>query len=117
MTFNLNEPQLKAVLSVVRRAREQGIHSVEWTIGSCGLPWWNRALNSLMMTLGADQQPFKGTRRVVVSQVLTEALQLMAPDPKCNVCGGDNLQADPAGYYWHAERWDGAPLLCLDCTP
>jgi hypothetical protein len=36
-----------------------------------------------------------------------------APKPTCRLCGSDQLVEDPAGYYWHAERFDGAPLCCL----
>ncbi len=32
----------------------------------------------------------------------------------CRVCGSTNLMPDPAGYYGHAEREDGAPLMCMD---
>jgi hypothetical protein len=42
-------------------------------------------------------------------------LSQYAPPPKCKRCGGDRLDADPAGYYEDAHRWDGAPLMCLDC--
>lgn len=38
-----------------------------------------------------------------------------APPPRCKRCDSANLFPDQAGYYRDAERWDGAPYLCLDC--
>ena len=38
-----------------------------------------------------------------------------APEPVCRTCGGTNLAADAAAYYTDAKRFDGAPLMCLDC--
>lgn len=35
-------------------------------------------------------------------------------NPKCRVCGSENLQPDPGGYYRDAEDRYGAPLLCTD---
>ena len=36
-----------------------------------------------------------------------------APQPTCKNCGGTDLFPDQAGYYRDAERWDGAPLVCV----
>ena len=36
------------------------------------------------------------------------------PAPRCKWCGSENLFPDHAGYYYDAEREDGAPLFCLD---
>ena len=33
---------------------------------------------------------------------------------KCKICGSPRLTPDPADYYGHAHREDGAPLMCLD---
>jgi hypothetical protein len=44
---------------------------------------------------------------------LAVKLSEYAPKPTCKHCGGHYLEADPAGYYYDAERWDGAPLMCV----
>ena len=41
------------------------------------------------------------------------AIAEYAPKPTCRICGSTDLVPDPAGYYYHARRWDGAPLCCL----
>jgi hypothetical protein len=81
------------------------------------LSWWKRWINSWKLW---DQPPFidpvnwsKIEQRSCDSRV-AEILERMTPPPVCRKCGSKNLAADPSGYYWHAERWDGAPLLCLD---
>ena len=47
---------------------------------------------------------------------IAQRLSQYAPAPTCQSCDGSELIEDPAGYYWHAERWDGAPLLCSKCA-
>lgn len=113
-----------AVLTVLRRS-QSGFAKVtgEWSCGT-GLILYKRVLNWLMVKLGADQNPFIDPRNwskcevLPLSAVVNESLVInvmkeIAPIPVCKVCGSTTtLVPDPAGYYCHAERYDGAPLLC-----
>lgn len=97
-----------------------------WALEFCNagpswLPRWKRWVNRILKYLG---MPFHdgGNERWTKTRHLTEMereavwsfLATIVPEPKCRVCGGINLDADPAGYYCHAEDFRGAPLLCLD---
>ncbi len=90
-----------------------------------GLSRWQRFVNWVAKLLGGDQPPFidpKNFRRVedrplshyADPALIDEALRELAPIPKCRICGAgpEHLAPDPAGYYCHAKRYDGAPLLC-----
>jgi hypothetical protein len=85
---------------------------------SCiNLSWWKRWVNSWRLW---DQPPFidldnwSKTEQMPCDPRVKDILKAITPQPVCRKCGSKNLDADPSGYYWHAERWDGAPLLCLD---
>lgn len=81
------------------------------------LPRWKRWVNSWPIW---DQPPFIDPAnnadlvRMDADTKITAILHKITPPPRCRRCGGTNLAADPAGYYWDAKRYDGAPLLCLD---
>lgn len=88
------------------------------------IPRWKRVFNTVAEGLGADKQPFTDPGNFTETKVhplslgeqaeLAYFMQELAGTPACKVCGSTNLSPDPAGYYEHAERWDGAPFLCLD---
>jgi hypothetical protein len=128
MNVELNDDQRKIAMRALQKARQQGFALVEDRMSiSTALFWWQRLLNFSMKCLGAQREPFKDAynfRDITVQPVeevaclkgLDGVLDLLTPEPVCSTCGGKHLAADPAGYYWDAEDWRGAPLLCLDCT-
>lgn len=113
-----------AALLVLQKAHTHGIGS--WSGCSSvrtALPWWKRFVNRLPIW---DQPPFidrlnhwevdiKPISTFVEVSDVEEFMKTLAPEPACRKCGSKHLAPDPSGYYWDAVRWDGAPLLCLDC--
>jgi hypothetical protein len=113
----------KAVLAVLRQSEGGFAQPIgRWSVHT-GLPRWKRFLNWLALKLGADQKPFtdplnfgkwdmRPLSDVAEPHLIERAMRELAGEPVCRVCGGKDLVPDPAGYYCHAENYDGAPLLC-----
>lgn len=124
-TFTLRPEVRDAVVAVLQRS---GLgFAVEHARSSenTGLPLWKRAANRLAAWLGADTAPFtdplnfyrcerRSLAAVADPRHVDEALRVLAPVPRCRVCGAgpEKLLPDPAGYYVHASSHSGAPLLC-----
>jgi hypothetical protein len=124
----MNEHVKAAVLAVLRRS-DYGFANVSSRGStSTGLTRWQQFVNWLAKKLRANQKPFTDPlnwrkvevlplRQVADPDLIEEAMRELASEPACRICGRkDLLVPDPAGYYCHAERYDGAPLLCRNKT-
>jgi hypothetical protein len=117
-----------AVLAVLRRTRD-GFARTSWSTSvHTGLWWWQRLLNWAVARLATDAKVFTDPlnyyrceyvplKDVADPGLIDAAMRELAPEPRCRICGSVNVAEDPAGYYCHAERYDGAPLLCLERHP
>jgi len=97
------------------------VHEGCWS-SSTGLRRWQRIINWFCKKIGA---PYRDPMNYSVAtnnplsnedrRDIAAFLQKYTDEPRCGICGGVNLAADPSGYYFDAVDWRGAPLLCQRC--
>jgi hypothetical protein len=113
-TNGVNTVRESLLIKVLQEVANRG-WLLEWDQPAPPLRWWQR----IQKYFGRVYPQYIRVRK---ARYLTELerdaiysfLATIVPEPRCKWCGGTNLDADPAGYYYHAEDFRGAPLLCLD---
>lgn len=119
--MNINMPA--GVRTALQSVYQDGVVVREgrWS-SQTGLRWWQRAINWCCQKIGApyrDPYNYSVTSNNPLSNrdktEIAAFLQKYVPEPRCHHCGGTRLSADPGGYYFDAEDWRGAPLICDRC--
>lgn len=119
----MNNEVKEAVVKVLRESFNGFSNEVCHYSSNSSLSLWKKWFNKLSFFLGAEQAPFidelnyqkiicKPLCAVVYTPLINKALEELSAKPVCSVCGSDELEPDPAGYYHHAKDSRGAPLMC-----